>query len=86
MSAFLLDTHALLWRLDDDRWLGSAAGAAIATGEVFVSIAQATSEQLPLMTSDRHFAAYGITLLPCSQRSLQPPPRPSTARPATALK
>ena len=127
MSAVLLDTHALLWWLDDDRRLGSAARAAIASGEVFVSIAslweiavkyglgklaiapepvagaveqsgfvtlqiarhhcfalprlpqhhrdpfdrmliaQAASEQLPIMTSDRHFAAYGITLLPCSQ-------------------
>jgi PIN domain nuclease of toxin-antitoxin system len=39
LSAVLLDTHALLWWLDDDRRLGSAARAAIATGEVFVSIA-----------------------------------------------
>lgn len=127
MSAVLLDTHALLWWLDDDDRLGPQARRAIATGDVLVSIvsfweiavkhglgklaiapepvagaidrsgfatlaierhhcfalarlphhhrdpfdrmliAQAQSEQLPIMTSDGHFAAYGVTLLPCSQ-------------------
>jgi PIN domain nuclease of toxin-antitoxin system len=28
-------------------------------------IAQAQSEQLPIMTSDRQFASYGVTLLSC---------------------
>ena len=126
MSALLLDTHALLWWLDDDRRLGPAARHAIQTGEVFVSIvslweialkhglgklaiaaepvahaidrsgfatldlarhhcfalarlphhhrdpfdrmlvAQAESEQLPMMTADRRLAAYPLTILPCT--------------------
>ena len=127
MSALLLDTHALLWWLDDDRRLGDTARRTIAAGEVFVSIAslweiavkhglgklaigpepvagaidrsgfailqiarhhcaalarlphhhrdpfdrmliaQAASEQLPIMTADRHFAAYDIEVMPCSR-------------------
>jgi PIN domain nuclease of toxin-antitoxin system len=127
LSTVLLDTHALLWWLDDDRRVGDTARRTIAAGEVFVSIAslweiavkhglgklaigpepvagaidqsgfamlaiarhhcaalarlphhhrdpfdrmliaQAASEQLPIMTADRHFAAYGITVLPCSR-------------------
>jgi PIN domain nuclease of toxin-antitoxin system len=125
LSAVLLDTHALLWWLDDDKRLGPAARRLIMTGEVFVSIAslweiatkhglgklaiapepvsnaidkngfvlldiarhhcfalarlplhhrdpfdrmliaQAQSEQLPIMTSDHQFASYGATLLAC---------------------
>jgi PIN domain nuclease of toxin-antitoxin system len=38
VSALLLDTHALLWWLDDDKRLGPAARETIMTGEVFVSI------------------------------------------------
>ncbi len=34
----LLDTHALLWWLDDDKRLGPKARQAIVAGEVFVSI------------------------------------------------
>jgi PIN domain nuclease of toxin-antitoxin system len=30
-------------------------------------IAQAASEQLPLMTADPHFAAYDVTLMACSR-------------------
>lgn len=35
----LLDTHALLWWVSDDRRLSPKAREAIATGEVFVSVA-----------------------------------------------
>jgi len=132
LPAVLLDTHALLWWLDDSERLGPEARRLIMTGEVFVSIvslweiatkhglgklaiapepvssaidrsgfvvldvarhhcfalarlplhhrdpfdrmliAQAVSEQLPIMTADRHFAPYAVTLLPCNSR---PPPQ-----------
>jgi PIN domain nuclease of toxin-antitoxin system len=125
LSAVLLDTHALLWWLDDDQRLGPEARRLIMTGEVFLSIAslweiatkhglgqlatapepvsnvidksgfvvldiarhhcfalarlplhhrdpfdrmliaQAQSEQLPIMTSDRQFASYSVKLLSC---------------------
>lgn len=38
MSALLLDTHALLWWLDDDKRLGPEARRLIMTGDVFVSV------------------------------------------------
>lgn len=38
MRVVLLDTHALLWWVDDDRRLGPAARRAIAGGEVRISI------------------------------------------------
>ncbi|MEZ5866165.1 MAG: type II toxin-antitoxin system VapC family toxin [Geminicoccaceae bacterium] len=123
MSAVLLDTHALLWWLDDDPRLGTRARRTIARGDITVSIvtfweialkhgigklaiapepvahavdrsgfamldlarhhcfalarlplhhrdpfdrmliAQAQSEEMPILTSDRRFAAYEVTLL-----------------------
>jgi PIN domain nuclease of toxin-antitoxin system len=30
-------------------------------------IAQAKSEQLPIMTADRHFGAYDVTILACER-------------------
>jgi PIN domain nuclease of toxin-antitoxin system len=124
--ALLLDTHALLWWLDDDPRLGPKARQLIMTGDVVVSIvslweialkhglsklaiaaepvahaidrsgfatldlarhhcfalarlphhhrdpfdrmliAQAQSEQLPLMTADHRMTPYTLTLLPCT--------------------
>lgn len=123
MSAILLDTHALLWWLDDDPRLGAEARRTIAEADIAVSIvtfweiavkhglgklaiapeplahavdrcgfamldlarhhcfalahlplhhrdpfdrmliAQAQSERLPILTSDRRFAAYEVALL-----------------------
>lgn len=123
MSAILLDTHALLWWLDDDPRLGATARRTIAGADIAVSIvtfweiavkhglgklaiapepvahavdrggfalldlarhhcfalarlpphhrdpfdrmliAQAQSEQMPILTSDQRFADYRIAVL-----------------------
>ena len=123
MSAVLLDTHALLWWLEDDPRLGAGARQTIAEADIAVSIvtfweiavkhglgklaiapepvahavdrsgfamldlarhhcfalarlplhhrdpfdrmliAQAQSERMPVLTSDRRFAAYDVALL-----------------------
>lgn len=127
MSATLLDTHALLWWLDDDPRLGAGARQTIAEADIAVSIvtfweiavkhglgklaigpepvahavdrsgfamldlgrhhcfalarlplhhrdpfdrmlvAQAQSEQMPILTSNRRFAAYEIGLLAANE-------------------
>lgn len=62
MNGLLLDTHAFLWFVTEDRRLSSAATEAIATGEAYLSTASAweiavkvARGKLRLATPPEHF-------------------------------
>ena len=77
MTAWLVDTQALLWFLTDDRRLSETAKATMESGEsvLLVSSAslwemaikhglgQATLEDLPLISNDPQLDQYGIERL-----------------------